>query len=85
MIKNFHSKDTQALFEVRTPRRFQGIEQTATRKLQLRDDATDMSRDLGGISGNRKGSWSLRINDQWRVCFQWKDGVAANVEIVDYH
>jgi proteic killer suppression protein len=57
------------------------------------DDAIDLLRDLGGIpgnrleklAGNRKGQWSIRINDQWRICFQWKDGGATNVEIVDYH
>ena len=93
MIKSFRCKDTQSLFEGRTPRRLRGIEQLATRKLQMLDDATDLLRDLGGIpgnrlerlSGNRKGQWSIRINDQWRICFQWKDGSPSNVEIVDYH
>ncbi|HLB30376.1 MAG TPA: type II toxin-antitoxin system RelE/ParE family toxin [Gammaproteobacteria bacterium] len=85
MIKSFRCKDTQILFEGRTPRRFRGIEQPATRKLQMLDDATDLLSDLGGIPGNRKGQWSIRINDQWRICFQWLDGGASNVEIVDYH
>jgi len=93
MIKSFRCKDTQTLFEGRTPRRFRGIEQSATRKLQMLDDATDLLSDLGGIpgnrleklSGNRKGQWSIRINNQWRICFQWKDGGPSNVEIVDYH
>ncbi|MHB8472263.1 MAG: type II toxin-antitoxin system RelE/ParE family toxin [Gammaproteobacteria bacterium] len=93
MIKGFRCKDTQALFEGRSPRRFRGIGQPATRKLQMLDDATDLLNDLAGIpgnrleklSGNRKGQWSIRINDQWRICFQWKDSGAANVEIVDYH
>jgi proteic killer suppression protein len=93
MIKSFRCKDTQNLFEGRTPRRFRGIERSATRKLQMLDDATGLLNDLGGISGNRlekmsgnrKGQWSIRINEQWRICFQWKDGGASNVEIVDYH
>jgi len=93
MIKGFRCKDTQTMFEGRTPRRFRGIEQSATRKLQMLDDATDLLIDLGGIpgnrleklSGNRKGQWSIRINDQWRICFQWKDGGPTNVEILDYH
>lgn len=93
MIKSFRCKDTQALYEGRTPRRFRGIEHTATRKLQMLDDATGFLGDLGGIpgnhleklSGNRKGQCSIRINNQWRICFQWKDGGASNVEIVDYH
>jgi toxin HigB-1 len=93
MIRSFRCKDTQALFEGRIPRRFRSIEQPATRKLQMLDDVAVLQRDLGGIpgnrleklSGNRKGQWSIRINDQWRICFQWKDGDATNVEIVDYH
>ncbi|MCA1805801.1 MAG: type II toxin-antitoxin system RelE/ParE family toxin [Xanthomonadaceae bacterium] len=93
MIRSFRCKDTQALFEGRTPRRFRSIEQSATRKLQMLDDAAVLLSDLGGIpgnrleklSGNRKGQCSIRINDQWRICFQWKDGDATNVEIVDYH
>lgn len=93
MIRSFRCKDTQALFEGRIPRRFRGIEQPATRKLQMLDNVAVLLRDLGGIPGNRleklssnrKGQWSIRINDQWRICFQWKDGDASNVEIVDYH
>lgn len=62
------------------------------RKLQQLDDATDL-RDLGCVSGNplealrgdRTGQYSIRINDQWRICFRWKDGHAFDVEIVDYH
>ena len=40
---------------------------------------------LEPLKGNRKGQWSIRINDQWRICFHWKDGIALDVEIVDYH
>ncbi len=62
------------------------------RKLQMLDDATDL-RDLAGIPGNRlerlagdrKGQWSIRINDQWRICFVCRKGDAFDVEIVDYH
>ena len=93
MIKSFRCKDTQILFEGRTPRCFRGIEQPATRKLQMLDDATDLLSDLGGIpgnrleklSGNRKGQWSIRVNDQWRICFKFKNGNVFDAEIVDYH
>ena len=93
MIKGFRCKDTEALFEGRTPRRFRGIERAAARKLQMLDDATDLIRDLRGIpgnrleklSGNRKGQMSIRINDQWRLCFEWKNDGPSGVEIVDYH
>ena len=57
------------------------------------DTARDLQRDLGGLPGNRleklagdrEGQWSIRINDQWRVCFAWRKGGAYDVEIVDYH
>ena len=72
--------------------RFRSFERVAIRKLQMLDDATEL-RDLGGLpgnrlerlSGNREGQWSIRINDQWRLCFVWRNGHAFNVEIVDYH
>lgn len=80
------------MFEGSRPRRFRAFERVAIRKLQMLDDATDL-RDLAGIPGNRleqlkgdrKGQWSIRINDQWRVCFVWRKGDAFDVEIVDYH
>ncbi len=93
MIGSLRCKDTRALFEGRMPRRFRAIGRAAARKLQMLDDAMDVPRDMGGIpgnrlerlGGNRKDQWSIRINDQWRICFLWKDGRAENVEIVDYH
>ncbi len=92
MIRSFKSPDTRALFEGGHPRRFRAFERAAIRKLQMLDDATDL-RDLAAIPGNRleqlkgdrKGQWSVRINDQWRVCFVWRKGDAFDVEIVDYH
>jgi proteic killer suppression protein len=80
------------LFEGGHPRRFRAFERAAIRKLQMLDDATDL-RDLAGIPGNRleqlkgdrKGQWSIGINDQWRVCFVWRKGDVFDVEIVDYH
>ena len=91
-IKTFRNKDTRALFEGRCPRRWQVIRQTAERKLtQLHAAATlDFLRSppgnrLEALKGDRAGQWSIRINDQWRVCFRWADGDVFDVEIVDYH
>lgn len=93
MIKSFADKDTEAVFKGRFSRRLpQGIQRTALRKLvQLHAAATlDFLRVppanyLEKLSGDRAHQWSIRINDQWRVCFEWRDGNAWNVEIVDYH
>ena len=85
-------QDTQALFEGRCPRRWQAIRQTTERKLaQLHAAATlDFLRSppgnwLEALKGDRAGQWSIRINDQWRVCFRWATGDVYDVEIVDYH
>ena len=80
------------MFEGGHPRRFRAFERAAIRKLQMLDDGTDL-RDLAGVPGNRleqlkgdrRGQWSIRINDQWRVCFVRRKGDAFEVEIVDYH
>jgi proteic killer suppression protein len=92
MIKAFQCKDTQALFEGGNPRRFQSFNAAAERKLQMLDSATALEdlrvppgNRLESLHGARKGQWSIRINDQWRVCFRFKDGNAFDVEIVDYH
>ena len=73
-------------------RRFKAIERQALRKLDLLDAAPDL-RTLSTLPGNRleqlkgirKGQHSIRVNDQWRICFEWRDGHAYRVEIVDYH
>jgi len=73
-------------------RRFKAIERHALRKLDILDAAQDI-RTLSTLPGNRperlrgdrKGQYSIRVNDQWRVCFEWRDGHAYEVEIVDYH
>ena len=92
MIKTFHCKDTQALFEGKSPRKFRAFATVAERKLQMLDDAfslEDMRASPGNrlepLRGNRKGQWSIRINDQWRVCFRIEDGNIFDAEIVDYH
>ncbi len=92
MIKHFRCKDTGALFEGKSVRRFRSIATVAERKLQMLDNACEPSdlrvppgNRLETLSGNRKGQWSIRINEQWRLCFRFEDGNAFDVEIVDYH
>ena len=92
MIKSFRDKDTQALFEGRCPRRWQVIRRVAERKLiQLNAAATlDFLRAppgnrLEALKGDRTGQFSIRIHEQWRVCFSWAAGDVFDVEIVDYH
>ncbi|MBV8501940.1 MAG: type II toxin-antitoxin system RelE/ParE family toxin [Paucibacter sp.] len=93
MIESFADKRTAAIFdgfEVRgLPREIQG---TARRKLKIIDAALTVEslrvppgNRLEPLKGDRKGQWSIRINDQWRICFKWKDGNASDVEIADYH
>lgn len=91
MIRSFRCKETRALFEERAGRRFRGIERVARRKLDMLHAAHVLSdlrappgNRLEALAGNRKGQHSIRINDQFRICFIWRDG-AENVEIVDYH
>jgi proteic killer suppression protein len=92
LIRSFKSKDTEKLFNDYRIRRFQAVETVARRKLKMLDDATGLN-DLAALSGNRletlrgdrKDQHSIRINDQYRICFEWRDGDAHNVEIVDYH
>ena len=91
-IRSFLYADTEALYEGRRPRRFRNIETVAQCKLQMLEDTEEL-RDLASPPGNRlealkdnrKGQHSIRINDQWRVCFVWTATGPENVEIVDYH
>ena len=92
MIRSFRCPETERLFSRESVRRFKAIERQALRKLDLLDAAPDM-RTLGTLpgarleklKGSRMGQYSIRINDQWRICFEWHDGHAYRVEIVDYH
>jgi proteic killer suppression protein len=92
MIQAFRCKDTQALFEGGHPRRLRAIEMVATRKLAMLDAAQSLDflrsppgNRLEALRGDRAGQWSIRINDQWRLCFAWGDSGPSDVEIVDYH
>jgi toxin HigB-1 len=91
VIKSFRDKATRALFEGNPPGRFRSIARIAVRKLDILDAAESLSdlrsppgNRLEALRGRRGGQHSIRINDQWRICFVWSDG-AENVEIVDYH
>ena len=91
-IKTYKCADTEALFSLRRVARFANIERTALRKLKQVDLARsieDLRAPPGNrlelLKGDRAGQWSVRINDQWRVCFRFENGNALDVEIADYH
>ena len=92
MIKSFRSAETERLFRRQRSRRFRSIERPALRKLVMLDAADNLGvlatlpgNRLEKLKGDRAGQHSLRINDQWRLCFVWQDGDAYEVEITDYH
>ena len=93
MIRSFRDKDTERIWRGRRSRKFPGdIQERALRKLRQLDASLTLE-DLRNPPGNhleplradRAGQWSIRINDQWRICFHWSEGEAHDVEIVDYH
>ena len=92
MIVSFKCGETQSLFETGDSRRWNSVLRVATRKLLMLHTATEL-RDLRSppgnrleqLLGNRAGQSSIRINDQWRICFIWTEAGPRDVEIVDYH
>ena len=92
MIRAFKCRDSEALFEEARAARFANIAVVAMRKLQMVHASTRIEslrvppqNRLEKVSGDRIGQWSIRVNDQFRLCFVWRDGAAWDVEIVDYH
>lgn len=92
MIRSFRDSRTEALFHDEDVPRFRAIERVTRRKLLYLNQAkllADLNSPPGNrlesLKGDRKGQYSIRINDQWRICFSWKDGHAFDVEITDYH
>jgi len=93
VIKTFKDAETQKIYQRERSRKLPAdIQQVALRKLRMINNAININ-DLRGppanrlekLSGNRAGQYSIRINDQWRICFDWRGSNAFNVEIADYH
>ena len=92
MIRSFRDRDSEALFNDVAVRRLQAVERQARRKLlylhrvrTLEDLNAPPGNRLEALKGERRGQYSIRINDQWRICFGWTGDHAVDVEIVDYH
>lgn len=92
MIRSFRCSDTENLFNGRRVARFANVATVAMRKLQQINAAASLEflrvppqNRLELLKKDRKGQWSIRVNDQFRVCFEWRDGHAWSIEIVDYH
>lgn len=93
MLRSFADEETETIWQgVRSRRLPPEIQEAARRKLRMLNNAQDL-RDLRSppgnrleaLKGDRRGQHSIRVNQQWRVCFRWRDGDAYEVEIVDYH
>ena len=92
MIKGFCCKETEKVFLRKVSRKFSTIRRIALRKLLVLDASGALAdlrvppaNRLEKLSRDRKGQYSIRVNDQWRICFRWRNGHAYDVEIVDYH
>jgi proteic killer suppression protein len=93
MIRSFRDRETERIFDRERSRALaQDVQHIALRKLRMLDAATSLTdlrippgNRLEKLHGDREGEYSIRINDQWRICFEWRDGDAYRVEITDYH
>ena len=93
MIRSFRDRETEKVFNREVSRRWsRDLQRVARLKLLMLDAAETLvdlrvppGNRLEKLSGHRKGQYSIRINDQWRICFRWAEGDASDVEIVDYH
>ena len=93
MIRSYRDRDTQAVAERQPVRKFpENVQRRAQRKLMMLNNAVNLNdlrappgNRLEALSGYRRGQHSIRINDQWRICFVWSEGDAYQVEMVDYH
>ena len=93
MTKSFKEAETEKVFSRRLSRRLPvAIQQTSLRKLRMLNNALSLNdlrippaNRLEKLSGDRTGQYSVRVNDQWRICFEWQEGDVFRVEITDYH
>lgn len=92
MVRSFADEETERIFHRFHSRKFAAIERIAFRKLRQIENVDQIEQlnqppgnRLEKLSGDRAGQWSIRINDRWRICFEWRDGDAYEVKIVDYH
>ncbi|WP_039459194.1 type II toxin-antitoxin system RelE/ParE family toxin [Candidatus Jidaibacter acanthamoebae] len=92
MIKSFANSKTEALFNGKFVKQFSSFKEQAERKLVMIDAAHSLEdlkvppgNRLEALIGDKRGFYSIRINDQWRICFRWLEGNAYQVEIIDYH
>lgn len=92
MIRSFADKEAERIFNRFHSRKLAAIERVIFRKLRLLEAASSLSdlmnppgNRLEALRGDREGQYSIRINDQWRICFEWREGYAYEIEIVDYH
>jgi proteic killer suppression protein len=92
MIKSFACRDTEKLFNDQRVRHFQSFERQARKRLMVLHAAPSLDslmlnpgNKFHSLKGDRKGQFAISINEQWRVCFEWHEGNAFNVEIIDYH
>ncbi|MDR3002347.1 MAG: type II toxin-antitoxin system RelE/ParE family toxin [Fibromonadaceae bacterium] len=93
MIKSFKNKETKKIFHSEFSKKIpQNIQHRALHRMEMLNNAANindlripLSNHLEALSGNRAGQFSIRVNDQYRICFEWANGGAENVELVDYH